>query len=97
VIKVVNRCQTPLFLLLFSTTAYVRDAGSQVQILPLRPEIIRFFVLISLLGQVNHRNKPALLTDRSRGALQMIGVMMPVGILQDFRRPKNLVIDANPL
>ena len=45
--------------------------GSQVQILPLRPEIIRFFVLILILGQVGHRNVTAFLADSCCRALRL--------------------------
>ena len=63
--------------------------GSQVRILPLRPDFIRFFRLFSILGQADHRfdhrNIPTLLANRSRRALQIVGVMVAIGVLQDLR------------
>jgi hypothetical protein len=56
--------------------------GSQVQILPLRPDFIRFFVLISIPGQVDHRfgrrNLPAFLPDSRCSPLQEVGVVMAI-------------------
>ena len=50
---------------------------SDVRILPLRPEIIRFFRLFSGLGQVDHRfghrNISALLADRGSSPVQVVG------------------------
>jgi hypothetical protein len=49
--------------------------GSQVQILPLRPDIIRFFLLISIFGQVGHRfsHRNTLLADGRCRPVKMIG------------------------
>ena len=64
--------------------------GSQVRILPLRPEIVGFFVLISVLGQVGHRfghrNLPTLLADGGCSPMQVVGMVVAMGVLKDLRR-----------